>query len=155
MTVGQVRKRWQSWKWWCLKPLTVGCSLPGPPNRWFLVVFGYLKASRNHLLGGIGMVFLGSWRFIRWGCQARFEFFLRRAKMTEPTDAYHRQAWWKAARLKPMEKKGSRFHLKKRCFLATKHIFFRWVLGPLTVRSLKRILSTRSYVDSKGLAAFS
>ena len=30
-------------------------NIPGPPNRWFLVVFGYLKASRNHLLGGTGL----------------------------------------------------------------------------------------------------
>ena len=33
--------------------------IPGPPNRWFLVVFGYLKASRNHLLGGTGSCFFG------------------------------------------------------------------------------------------------
>ena len=33
-------------------------SIPGPPNRWFLVVFGYLKASRNHLLGGTGSLFV-------------------------------------------------------------------------------------------------
>ena len=30
--------------------------VPGPPNyRWFLVFFVYLKASRNHLLGGTGL----------------------------------------------------------------------------------------------------
>ena len=30
--------------------------IPGPPNGWFLVVLGYWKASRNHLLGGPGTV---------------------------------------------------------------------------------------------------
>ena len=38
--------------------LRTGGSLPGPPNRCFLVVFGYIKASRNHLLGGTGIGFL-------------------------------------------------------------------------------------------------
>ena len=51
--------------------------LPGPPNRWFLVVFGYLKASRNHLLGGtdssgfenfcfLVLCFSGRDRFLSW-----------------------------------------------------------------------------------------
>ena len=39
--------------------------IPGrPPNRWFLVVFGYLKASRNHLLGGPGIILLFSFKLL-------------------------------------------------------------------------------------------
>ena len=35
--------------------MKMGGNIPGPPNyRWFLVVLGYLKAFRNHLLGGTG-----------------------------------------------------------------------------------------------------
>ena len=37
--------------------LSLVVLVPGPPNyRWFLVVFGYLKASRNHLPGGFWSV---------------------------------------------------------------------------------------------------
>ena len=43
-------------QWSQLFPMCAG-FIPGPPNRWFLVVFGYLKASRNHLLRGTGIVF--------------------------------------------------------------------------------------------------